>query len=68
MAVLMKSRKKRRNVCWYHLPPDRWPWCPHCRIICTANGTVTDDGMILQNRRCPQCGHRVKTVVPEDGH
>lgn len=66
MAVVMTRRKKRKNVCWYHLPPSRWPWCPRCKIICTTQGTVVDGrGMKRQNRKCPQCGATIKTVIPE---
>lgn len=67
MPVTMKrgSKPKRKSVCWYHLPVEKWPRCPKCGTICTAQGTVVKDGRKTQNRKCPACGETTKTVIRE---
>jgi hypothetical protein len=39
--------------------------CPKCQIPCVAQHTeTTANGQALQYRKCPECGHTLKTPVP----
>lgn len=62
MATIVKPRRKQ--IYWWQLPVK--PVCPHCGLVCTANGTVTtEEGKKTQNRYCPNpdCTYSVKTVI-----
>lgn len=55
--------QRRRALTMSRLPDPMQAMCPTCKQLCVCQGTVTNDECVIQNRRCPSCGHNVRLYI-----